>query len=112
MLTRIALITLLLGAALWLSVDTVLAWPRRTSVDSRRVTHDAEQRALLLSGVQLLDRGRYALTLLRPNGAGVSNLKVLATLPANSDVVDTFNRRADRVPRQRNRHAQLGCARL
>jgi hypothetical protein len=89
---RIIVTFVLLALALSLSVDSVAAWKlaRPTSAAAAQFAQDAEHPALLLSAVQLADRVRYAVTVLRPTAASLSNLKVSVTLPANAEVVDTL----------------------
>jgi hypothetical protein len=80
---RISATLLLLGALLWPSGAG--ARPLHFGQDEQQV-----QPALRLAGVQLADRVRYAVTLLRPSGAGLANLKVAVNLPNGAEVVDTL----------------------
>jgi hypothetical protein len=60
--------------------------------EQQQPAQDAEQHqpALRLSAVQLADRVRYAVSVLRPTGASLSNLSVAVKLPATAEVVDTL----------------------
>jgi hypothetical protein len=81
---RVGVTILAFYAALGLSAVSVEASPRLAQ------EQEASKPALQLSAVELADRVRYAVSLLRPSGASLSNLKLAVTLPADAEVIDTL----------------------
>jgi hypothetical protein len=89
---RLLLATLVLGGVLWLGRDLGVsrAGTSRAAAAPERVEQSSAKPALLLSGLQLADRVRYAVSLVRPPETGLSNLQVVVIVPANAEVVESL----------------------